>query len=529
MTKPGARGAALGIVGLALAARAAGLSWGLPDETHFFSFHPDEFSVAGTVNGMLNTGDLNPRFFHYGSATIYLTWLLAWPLHAAGLLTTVVGTHVIARLLTLAFAAGTVALVAKLARAVSGERATWPAALFLALMPGHVLHSAFATVDVPAAFFTTLTLLLAVRTAAASSTKGAALAGAAAGLAAATKYNAGVVLLAPVVAVVMGRAAAGGEPGRKLRRAGAACLAAVAAFLFATPFAVLDFAAFREDVGFELFEHARSGHGEVFVGTGNGWWYHLTANLPYVAGVPLALAAGSGIVLLALRRSVADLVVLSFAAAYFALLGASEVRFLRYLLPLAPVLAVAAAHGVQSVRSVRARGVVLAVVLGSLVILTGRQQAAFAAADPRTAAAEWMEANAPNGAGVGLAKTPWHYTAAITPWNGGNDAYETFVAYEAERGRYRFVVCRGWNVTALQRNAPEFFVLSEFEHREEERTGDQAALGFLRELRADYRPAAVFERILPGERRLFGRSFAPHDWLYPFATVTVWRRIEGAG
>jgi 4-amino-4-deoxy-L-arabinose transferase-like glycosyltransferase len=526
LTKPRARRAAFGILGAALAARAAGLGWGLPDESHFFSFHPDEFSVAGTVNGMLNTGDLNPHFFHYGSATIYATWLVALPLHAAGLVKTVVGTHVIARLLTLAFALGTVGLVAKLARTISGERAAAPAALFLALMPGHVLHSGFATVDVPAAFFTTLALLLAVRLAAAPSTRTAALAGAAAGLAAATKYNAGVVLLAPWAALFVGRA---GAAGRKLALAGAAGLAALGAFVVATPFAVLDFASFREDVGFELLEHARSGHGEVFAQTGNGWWYHLSANLPYVAGVPLALAGGAGLVLLALRRGPADVAVLAFAVPYFALLGASEVRFLRYLLPLAPVLAVAGAHALGGIRPQRLRTAAFAVVAASLVLLTGRQQAAFAAPDPRAAAAEWMEANAPAGAGVGLAKTPWHYTAAITPWNGGNDSFETFDAFERERGRWRFVVCRGWNVVALERAAPEFFEMSEFEHRDEERTGDAACRGFLRELRADYRPAAVFERIPPGERRLFGRSFAPHDWLYPFATVTVWRRVPGAG
>ena len=74
------------LVALALAVRLTGLSWGLPDATPFFSYHPDEFSVAGTVNGMLNAGELNPRFFHYGSAMIYLTGLVCWPLAAAGLL-----------------------------------------------------------------------------------------------------------------------------------------------------------------------------------------------------------------------------------------------------------------------------------------------------------------------------------------------------------------------------------------------------------------------------------------------------------
>jgi hypothetical protein len=90
-------------------------------------------------------------------------------------------------------------------------------------------------------------------------------------------------------------------------------------------------------------------------------------------------------------------------------------------------------------------------------------------------------------------------------------------------------VCREWDVAALQQSAPEFFVMSEFEHRDEERIGDPAALRFLQELRRDYRPVATFERFPVRERRIFGRSFAPHDWLYPFAGVTVWRRIGTAG
>ena len=84
----------------ALAVRLVGIRWGIPDAMHFFSYHPDEFSTAGTVTGMLNTGSLNPRFFHYGSLTIYLTALLAAPAKALGWVQSVAETHLLGRVVT---------------------------------------------------------------------------------------------------------------------------------------------------------------------------------------------------------------------------------------------------------------------------------------------------------------------------------------------------------------------------------------------------------------------------------------------
>ena len=90
-----------GLVALAAAVRLVGISWGLPDSTHFFSYHPDEFDTAGRVLRIYETGNWDPEFFAYGSFYLYLTTVLAWPFRAAGLIGTVTEAHLAARLVNL--------------------------------------------------------------------------------------------------------------------------------------------------------------------------------------------------------------------------------------------------------------------------------------------------------------------------------------------------------------------------------------------------------------------------------------------
>ena len=136
------------LVALAAVPRLIGITWALPDETHFFSYHPDEFDTAGRVLQVLETGSWDPEFFAYGSFYLYLTTILAWPFHAAGLLETVTGAHLAARLVTVALAGGTVLLAWAIAARLRGPRTAVLTGVLVALAPGHVLHSHFATVDV---------------------------------------------------------------------------------------------------------------------------------------------------------------------------------------------------------------------------------------------------------------------------------------------------------------------------------------------------------------------------------------------
>ncbi|NNE44027.1 MAG: DUF2029 domain-containing protein [Gemmatimonadetes bacterium] len=525
------------VLTVAFLARLPGIGWGLPDASHHYSYHPDEIHIAGAAERILETGDLNPHFFNYGTLPIYATAAVAWPGYATGLLTSPRAIHRVARWLSLLCAVATVGLAMAIARRAGGPTAAALAGFFVAAMPGHILHSAFATPDVPATFLVMLCIWLTLRARDTGTLGRFALAGVVAGLAAATKYNAGLVLLVPVVGA-LGARRAGVAAATALAGAGAA-------FLVAMPYALLDAPTFREHVMFE-FDHARRGHGLVFRETGNGWIHHLRQNLPYLTTVPLGAAALAGVVIAARRRGPVESALLLFAVPYFALLGLSEVRFLRYLLPLAPALAILAAlpiarlHLARTDRRRLTGAFAVAVVTLVLAVVSGSQQMAFFRPDPRTAAARWLAHRSTPGTGVALVKVPWHYTPPLTPFNGGSRSLADFRAGAEAGGAdaggadaaagadgWAFTLCRNWNVMALTRDEPEYVVLSEFERREEQRLDHAGAARFLRHLDEHYEVVASFDRIPADQRWLFGPRFAPHDWLYPFTGIEIWKRTRG--
>lgn len=515
-------GATVAVIALALGLRLAAIRWGLPDWNHFFSYHPDEFETAGRAIRILNTGDWNPEFFHYGSLFLYLTTILAWPFHALGLVTTVTGTHVVARVVAAMLGAATVLVVERTGRRLVGPRFAVLAALFLAVAPGHVLHSGFATVDVPATFFVALATHLALRARSTTARRDFLLAGAAAGLAAGTKYAAGLVLLAPLAAAWL---LAGSAVRERVVRMAVVAAAAAAAFFVAVPYALVTPDRFRHDVLYELVEHPREGHLDIFTRTGDGWSYHLFGNLPYVFGVPLLLLAALGVARLARRRRPEDLVLLAFALPYFAGLGLSSVRFLRYTLPLAPALALAAASAIQALattpRTRRLAAPFAGLGLAVAASLTGLQLVAMTRPDPRTRAAEWVAAHVPSGRTIGLPSVPWFATPPVSPWNGGERSRDRFMG---ESSAWRFALCETWDLATLERARPDVFVMSEFDVRDATRLHNASARRFLDALARDYDVGARFEGMSPSRRRFFGRAFAPHDWLYPFAEVDVWLR-----
>lgn len=513
--------ASLGLAALALLVRLAGMRWGLPDGVHFFSFHPDEFETAGRAIRILNTGNWDPEFFNYGSLFLYLTTLVSWPLYALQIVQTVTGTHVVGRIVSAVFGAATVLVTERIGRRfLDARHARW-AALLVAIAPGVVLHSTFATVDTTATFFAALAIEAGLRAREKGGWSPWLLAGAAAGLGAGTKYSTGLAILPVLVATL---APARPTPWvRRILHAGVVKLGALLAFFAAVPYALVTPDLFRDDVTYELLVHPREGHFNYFVGTGDGWSHHLLANLPYVLGPPLAIAAVAGLCLLFVRRRIETTMLLLFAVPYFAGLGLSNVRFLRYLLPMVPALALAAAALVARVESARpAAGRILAWLLpGWAALLTALQLVAMNLPDPRTRAAQWVAANVPPGAAVGLPSVPWFATPPVTPWNGGERTLRHFMR---EPASWRFVLCEDWDVDALERGEPSVFLMSELDDRDARRLAEPEAGEFFAVLERDYEPVARFSNLDAKWRILFGNPFAPHDWLYPFADVVVWRR-----
>ncbi len=407
------RNVLVAVVAIGALLRVWGLWFGLPHA----EARPDE-SVAIEHGIRIAQDDLNPRFFHWPSLHLYVLaaiFSVSVPLfRLAGLAgDALTFAHYAIPGRAYVAVAGTLTILALylLARQVAGAAAALAAALFLAVAPLHVRDSHFAMTDVTMTLLVTVSLWLLLdgsrRLEAAPDPSPArripdglgtiALAGVVAGLASSAKYSAVAVLAAAGLAQVwLGR-----QVASRWRLAGWAPLVSFVAcfavgFVAATPYAVLDFNRFRNDVLFTV-THLSQGHGPNL---GRGWSRHLWFSLPYGLGVPLFVAGLAGMIAAAgyNRRPVSILA--AFVVAFYASVGGGYTVFARYTMPLIPLLCLSAALLVESLsKRVGARfdwrpGPVLAVAaaLVALPSLVNSVQMVvlLTRTDSRVLAARWL-------------------------------------------------------------------------------------------------------------------------------------------
>jgi hypothetical protein len=389
---------------LALALRLWGVEYGLPHPLA----RPDEERITDKALRMLSDHTLGPGEFIYPSLQKYLC---AAALEAHYALTRLTGrTSTMAdfvewvtvvhprlyyrtcRLVSVLMGVATVPLVFMLGRRLSGQsRVGLVAALLLAVCYLHVRDSHFATVDVTMTFFTTLCVLLALEAARTRRTMVFAAAGLAAGLAAATKYNAAIVwVTVPVAAWVAWRGATDVRPGTIARWVLVAATAGVAGFLIGVPFAIRERERMIQTMASVAATLSRPGGA-------TGFELHLLHSLPGGLGWPLFLAGTAGMARAAWRRRPEDWVWLSFAVAFFLVIGPIRWVVPRYVLPLVPLLVVSAASLVFALvppsRALTAAAVLILALppLGRAVqydLLARRQ-------DTRVVAADWIAAHVP--------------------------------------------------------------------------------------------------------------------------------------
>jgi hypothetical protein len=278
-------------------------------------------------------------------------------------------SYLAGRLVVVALGIAGVAAAWWLGTSAYGTLAGFVAAAFTAVATTHVAYSRTAVTDVP---FTTL----ATASLALLASRRLELAGLVAGLATAAKYP-GAVLLVPLV--VAGY--------RERRRLGVAIGLGFAAFAAASPFVVLHAGEAAGDAA-RVSERARQGwlgfegEGSAPVAFADRLW----------EGVgPALLVAAVGLVLALARRRQADLVLASFALAYFATLMPLDAHFDRYVLPLVPVLGALAG-------SLRALAPVTLVLLVVPLAWSVRDARELSRPDTREAAQAWIEGRVPAGA-----------------------------------------------------------------------------------------------------------------------------------
>ena len=503
------------IFAFALLVRATGLTWGLPNAQRWYSYHPDESlnQIVGAVVNLLQ-GDFNPHFFNYPSLSIYATWIIYQFLAVFGLTTNVPdapgGWPVLrdiifaGRLFSVVTGAGTAALSYGIARQLGLNRGALVAGVLVALLPGLVQHAHYATVDVPATFFVALCVWLSLR---AQSGKAILAAALVAGLAAGTKYNAGLVAIVPMACALL-------LPNLKNRwlLIVVAPFVALVGFVLTTPYALISPAEFwgnpspqvQTGISFELLTHPRIGSGDIFQGTGNGWWYHLSFNLPFVMTLPLEIVALIGLGLAARERKWWP--ILLFVGLFFLSLGFSQVRFMRYLFPIAPFLCIAAVWAVKSLPKPSVWGEILVVI--ALVALPGILWP-FVAVDSRDRlgliSRQWRGKEI-----LALVNNPWFYTPPFQPVGSNIPVPGTVVT--------------GFDVEKMRTSKAALFIISEFEYREQLRLHpDGEAAKFLKELPTVFSGKHWFYgRTHP--LALPGREFVPHDYLYNSPETRLYTR-----
>lgn len=533
----------LAVLGVALAVRLIGITWGLPDETHLFSYHPDEFhSLRGALS--LALGDANPHFFNYGSLYLYLVAAAA-AISAPALFSQVAvatpGGPLLpealrawtfdARIVTVILAVGTVAVVYATARRIWGHREGLAAGLLLALAPLHVLQSHYGTVDVPGAFFTALACYFAVAMLDEVTWRNVIRAGVAAGLAASVKYSGGVALVAPLIAWGLVRwrdRGTGEEPS--WGTLAIMPVAALAAFALTSPFTFIDWSSAWRDISFEM-QHMQAGDDPAMVALyPSGWLFHLS-NVAQGSGyIMLAAAAvGLGTGLAMRRRGLWPLLV--FGLLVFMMIGGTQVRYARYAVPLLPVVAVLAGGIVSTDLFAAVRGgawltagAISVLMVGSVLasgMMSYRMLDRLVAIDARAQALEVLEREVPGDGSIGLVTEPWFYHPAVDYCNGGV-ALRSNPLWGAYRDPTRDLAALGLDPDALREQVPAAVVVTRFEVGVRLWAGDEEAESFVNALDdAGYERISSFVSVPWG-----GVSARPlaQDLTYPFAWIELWVR-----
>jgi Tfp pilus assembly protein PilF len=366
--------------------------------------HPDEYYLVYTplslLDGSLSIDQLSAAF--YPGLPYYLNGLVFF-LGAAAEATVNSATfdatilsfylwdtqslYTIARLITLSFAGGISVVAFLLADALYGRRAALTALLLSGLSLALCRQSILAAVDIPLAFWFTLTTWSALKLIAEHKLSAYLVAGVCAGLCTASKIT-GIVALAPICAAhLLAR--------RKSHDAHLFAAVAAAAIIFslASPSTVFDWRDFHTRFLLE-FNHFETGRGDQ----DPGWWHHLSHNLRYGVGWIVLIAAVAS---LALHRHPQVWVLIATTGTYFIAIGYGDLIFFRYILPIVPLIIVLASGAIAHLS--RGWHLLLAICLLSCESL--QDTIAFGRIlqtdDTRIEARRWIEDNIPPGTGIG--------------------------------------------------------------------------------------------------------------------------------
>lgn len=264
---------ALLITGVGTYLRFHGIDFGLPA-----NFHPDEVPKVNAIMTMVNSHSLNPRYFLHPSLLLYLSYALTSLMDYLGLVEDFrVSAFLAGRCVSAMAGSLSIYLLYLIARRLGPPLEALSATLLFALMPLHVTCSRYLKEDALLLMWILLTVLVVLRSAQDGKPRLLFLAAICAGLATSTKYSG--VLAAGIVATAPWLRAKSFRPDALYFRyaLAAGCLIPLA-FIFASPYIVLDPQNFASDFHYER-NHMLRGHTEVIDAWSQFWMYHVGYSL----------------------------------------------------------------------------------------------------------------------------------------------------------------------------------------------------------------------------------------------------------
>jgi hypothetical protein len=285
-------------------------------------YNSDEAVYAGQAAAIANVPELEPYFPIFRAHP-----LLFQTIHSIGY--QLGAGDWFGRLLAGAFGLATVILVFEVGRLLYGRRAGAIAAVFMALMPYHVVVSRQVLLDGPQTFFLTLTLYFLVRFAIHRRSAWLYAAGGAMGLSVLSKETSILVVGAAYAFFALSP-----EVGARLRDlalASGLMVAAMAAY----------------PLSLQLAGHSRSGHAylayQLFRRPNHDWTFY-AANVPKAMGFLVVALAVAGLVLYRKRISWRETLLVSWILVPALFFQLYPVKGFQYLLPTAPAVALLAAR-----------------------------------------------------------------------------------------------------------------------------------------------------------------------------------------
>jgi 4-amino-4-deoxy-L-arabinose transferase-like glycosyltransferase len=380
------------VTAVAAALRLWGIRFGLPQT---FT-RPDEETIA-SVTGRILRGSANPEFFRYPTLFMYGMAVVDRVCLGPAMTFSDSSAYAAARVTSALLGTATVPLLFFVARRLFSSSVALVAAALMAVAFLHVRDSHFGVTDASATFMVVVAFTaIVVGPLERGDWRTVTVAGLLCGLAASTKYNAGLILVTLLFTV------------RSVRLSVLAAAAAGLGFVVGTPYSVLARKQFMADLAAER-GHLAAGHG---IEAGVGWLYHFVFSLRFGLGVYFLAAAVIGAVWLVVDDRHRARVVLAFPVAYYLVMGAGRVVFVRYMTPLIPFAALLAGYAVDRSAALLTRGRdglwLRSLTTAALLAVVGADSASRSVAldrllsepDSRAMAAEFVQSRYPDGASV---------------------------------------------------------------------------------------------------------------------------------